>query len=69
GEQARPDAVKQQLQDCGWVHLACHGIKDLVEPTKSHLLLYEGSLETILWMPLSNAEFGFLTACQTAMGD
>ncbi|KAJ7759417.1 CHAT domain-containing protein [Mycena maculata] len=71
GERARPDAVKQQLQDCGWVHLACHGIQDLVEPTKSRLLLYEGrlELETILRMPLSNAEFAFLAACQIAMGD
>ncbi|KAJ7819885.1 CHAT domain-containing protein, partial [Mycena leptocephala] len=60
-----------QLQDCSWVHLACHGKQDLVEPTKSHLLLYGGNLEleTILKMPLSNSQFVFLAACQTAMGD
>ncbi|KAJ7668956.1 CHAT domain-containing protein [Mycena rosella] len=71
GEHATPDAVKLQLQDCSWVHLACHGTQDLMEPTKSRLLLYEGSLEleTILRMPLQNAEFVFLAACQTAMGD
>ncbi|KAJ6575653.1 CHAT domain-containing protein [Mycena vulgaris] len=71
GPQATPGAVKRQLQDCSWVHLACHGKQDLVEPTKSHLLLYQGvlELETILRMPLSNAEFVFLAACQTAMGD
>ncbi|KAJ6569774.1 CHAT domain-containing protein [Mycena vulgaris] len=71
GPQATPDAVKVQLQNCSWVHLACHGKQDLVEPTKSHLLLYQGvlELETILQMPLSNAEFVFLAACQTAMGD
>ncbi|KAJ7463200.1 CHAT domain-containing protein [Mycena latifolia] len=71
GEKATPDAVRQQLQDCSWVHLACHGKQDLFEPTKSHLLLYGGilELETILRMPLSNAEFVFLAACQTAMGD
>ncbi|KAJ7754399.1 CHAT domain-containing protein [Mycena maculata] len=71
GEQATPQAVKLQLQDCSWIHLACHGTQDLVEPTKSRLLLYEGSLklETILQMPLSEAEFVFLAACQTAMGD
>ncbi|KAJ7720118.1 CHAT domain-containing protein [Mycena maculata] len=53
------------------VHLACHGVQDLVEPTKSRLLLYDGvlELETILRMPLSNAEVVFLAACQTAMGD
>ncbi|KAJ7886500.1 hypothetical protein B0H13DRAFT_2535023, partial [Mycena leptocephala] len=33
-EKATPDAVKQQLQDCSWVHFACHGKQDLTEPTK-----------------------------------
>ncbi|KAJ7198992.1 CHAT domain-containing protein [Mycena pura] len=71
GPQATVDAVKQQLQDCSWIHLACHGTQDLVEPTKSHLLLYDAPLhlETILRMPTSNAEFVFLAACQTAKGD
>ncbi|KAJ6478430.1 CHAT domain-containing protein [Mycena vulgaris] len=71
GQGATPDAVKQQLQDCSWVHLACHGKQDLIDPTQSHLLLYGGilELETILRMPLPNAEFVFLAACQTAMGD
>jgi CHAT domain-containing protein len=59
GEKATPDAVKQQLQDCSWVHLACHGKQDLIDPTKSHLLLYGGilDLETILHMPLPQADF------------
>ncbi|KAJ7661702.1 CHAT domain-containing protein [Mycena rosella] len=71
GQQATVDAVKQQLEECSWLHLACHGKQDLVQPTKSHLLLYGGTLdlETILRMPLENAEFVFLAACQTAMGD
>ncbi|KAJ7870440.1 CHAT domain-containing protein, partial [Mycena leptocephala] len=69
-EQATPDAVKLQLQGCSWIHLACHGTQDLIQPTKSRLLLYGGTLEleTILRMPLSNAELSF-SACQTAMGD
>ncbi|KAJ7709263.1 CHAT domain-containing protein [Mycena metata] len=71
GEQATVDAIKQQLQECSWAHLACHGKQNLAEPTKSHLLLYGDSLklETVLQMPLANAEFVFLAACQTAMGD
>ncbi|KAJ7794587.1 CHAT domain-containing protein, partial [Mycena leptocephala] len=71
GKQATVGAVEQQLQDCSWVHLACHGTQNLVEPVKSCLLLYGGilQLETILRMPLPNAEFVFLAACQTAMGD
>jgi CHAT domain-containing protein len=71
GKQATVDAVKFQLQDCSWAHLACHGRQNLSEPTKSHLQLYGGNLEleTILRMPLSNAQLVFLAACQTAMGD
>lgn len=70
-EQATVCAVKSQLQDCSWIHLACHGTQDLTEPTKSHLLLYEASLEleTILHMSLPHADVVFLAACQTAMGD
>jgi CHAT domain-containing protein len=71
GEQATIDAVKLQLQNCSWVHLACHGKQDLIEPTKSCLLLHGHNLEleTILRMSLPNAQFVFLAACQTAMGD
>ncbi|KAJ7855708.1 CHAT domain-containing protein, partial [Mycena leptocephala] len=71
GDQATVDAVKLQLQECSWVHLACHGYQNLEDPTQSHLRLYEGKLEldTILRMPLPNAQFVFLAACQTAMGD
>ncbi|KAJ7907109.1 CHAT domain-containing protein, partial [Mycena leptocephala] len=71
GEQATVDAVKLQLQDCSWVHLACHGYQNLEYPTQSHLQLYDGNLDldTILRTPLPNAQFVFLAACQTAMGD
>ncbi|KAJ7202156.1 CHAT domain-containing protein [Mycena pura] len=71
GAQATVDAVRTQLQNCSWLHLACHGTQDLIQPPKSRLLLYEGNLEleTILRMPLQNAEVVFLAACQTAMGD
>ncbi|KAF8217960.1 CHAT domain-containing protein [Mycena galopus ATCC 62051] len=71
GNQATVEAVKLQLQDYSWVHLACHGQQNLHDPPKSCLQLYDGilDLETILRMSLSHAEFVFLAACQTAMGD
>ncbi|KAJ6580412.1 CHAT domain-containing protein [Mycena vulgaris] len=71
GHAATPEAVKHQLEKCSWIHLACHGAQDPIDPTKSCLLLYGGilELETILKMPLPNAEFVFLSACETAMGD
>ncbi|KAJ7479447.1 CHAT domain-containing protein, partial [Mycena galericulata] len=63
--------VKKQLNDCAYIHLACHGTQDLANPQKSCLQLYGGDLElgTILRMLLPNAEFVFLAACQTAKGD
>jgi CHAT domain-containing protein len=71
GKETTVNAVKSQLQSCPWIHLACHGKQNLYDPPKSCLSLYEGNLElgTILQMPLDNAEFVFLAACQTAMGD
>ncbi|KAF8214612.1 CHAT domain-containing protein [Mycena galopus ATCC 62051] len=71
GSQATVDAVKIMLKQCSWIHLACHGKQDLVDPPKSRLQLYEGHLElkAILQMQLSDVEFVYLAACETAMGD
>ncbi|KAJ7291497.1 CHAT domain-containing protein [Mycena rebaudengoi] len=71
GENTAVDSVKQMLHDCAWIHLACHGEQNIIEPPKSCLQLYGGTLEleTILQMSLPNAEFVFLAACQTAKGD
>ncbi|KAJ6509774.1 CHAT domain-containing protein [Mycena vulgaris] len=71
GEQATVAAVELQLQNCPWMHLACHGSQNLSDPTKSCLSLYGGRLELgrILQMLLPNAQFVFLAACETAMGD
>ncbi|KAJ7223721.1 CHAT domain-containing protein, partial [Mycena rebaudengoi] len=71
GESATVDSVKQTLNDCAWIHLACHGEQSIIEPPKSCLQLYGGTLEleTILQMSLPKAEFVFLAACQTAKGD
>ncbi|KAJ7288965.1 CHAT domain-containing protein [Mycena rebaudengoi] len=71
GEKTTVASVKQTLHECAWMHLACHGEQNIMEPPKSCLQLYGGTLEleTILQMSLPNAEFVFLAACQTAKGD
>ncbi|KAJ7861184.1 CHAT domain-containing protein [Mycena leptocephala] len=71
GENATVDAVKAQLNECSWFHLACHGTQNSIEPLNSCLHLYGGTLklESILQMSLPNAEFVFLAACHTAKGD
>ncbi|KIJ59201.1 hypothetical protein HYDPIDRAFT_101115, partial [Hydnomerulius pinastri MD-312] len=59
------------LQDHQWFHLSCHGNQDLEEPFKSHFAMRDGplSLLDIIDADISGHEFGFLSACETAMGD
>jgi CHAT domain-containing protein len=63
--------VMKRMGDCNWLHLACHGIQKTEEPTKSALILQDGhlTLEEIIKLNLPNAEFAFLSACQTTTGD
>jgi CHAT domain-containing protein len=71
GKEATLDNVSSHLTVSPWLHLACHGQQNQAEPLKSGLLLYDGKLELaqILKSSFPNAEFVFLSACQTAMGD
>ncbi|PVF91180.1 hypothetical protein CPB86DRAFT_878650 [Serendipita vermifera] len=63
--------VMEEMKACNWLHLACHGIQTPEEPTKSALLLEDGhlTLEEIIKLDLPQAEFAFLSACQTTTGD
>ncbi|PVF92655.1 hypothetical protein CPB86DRAFT_829849 [Serendipita vermifera] len=63
--------VMDGMENCNWLHLACHGTQRADEPTKSALLLDDGhlTLEEIIKLDLPHAEFAFLSACQTTTGD
>ena len=54
-----------------WVHVACHGTQDAVNPVQSAFVLYDGrlTLSALMGKSASNAELAFLSACQTAVGD
>ncbi|CAG8732803.1 13513_t:CDS:1, partial [Acaulospora colombiana] len=71
GEQGTKPRVMKGMEECNWLHLACHGVQNLEEPTKSALILEDGhlTLEEIIHLNLPNAEFAFLSACQTTKGD
>lgn len=71
GIDATVEKVLSTMDECSWVHMACHGVQDSAEPTSSGLLLHNGRLElrTIVQKSLSKADFAFLSACQTATGD
>ncbi|KAG2142431.1 CHAT domain-containing protein [Suillus clintonianus] len=54
-----------------WVHLACHGKQDLEQPYNSSFAMRDKPL-TLLDIMENNspqAEFAFLSACHTAVGD
>ncbi|PVF92658.1 TPR-like protein [Serendipita vermifera] len=71
GEVGTKGRVMRGMEECNWLHLACHGIQVPDEPTKSALLLEDGhlTLEEIIKLDLPHAEFAFLSACQTTTGD
>lgn len=63
--------VLEVIKSAQWLHLACHGQQHSTEPLKSSIILSDGHLELgqILESSLPEAEFVFLSACQTAMGN
>jgi CHAT domain-containing protein len=71
GCEATKRRVTGAMKDTNWVHLACHGTQRPDEPFKSALLLEDGQLtiEDIMKLELPEAEFAFLSACQTTAGD
>ncbi|PVF92043.1 TPR-like protein [Serendipita vermifera] len=71
GKAGTKKRVTTGMEECNWLHLACHGIQVPDEPTKSSLLLEDGrlTLDEIIRLDLPHAEFAFLSACQTTTGD
>jgi CHAT domain-containing protein len=71
GHEGTKHRVMKGMADTNWLHLACHGSQRQDEPTKSGLILEDGhlTLEEIIKLDLPNAEFAFLSACQTTTGE
>ncbi|KAG1811947.1 CHAT domain-containing protein [Suillus variegatus] len=70
GESTKSRALRT-LRDNQWLHFACHGTQNFVEPFKSALLMRDQPLPLIdiAQTDLSRHEFAFLSACDTAAGD
>ncbi len=72
GVEASYDNVIKGLQDSNWVHFACHGVQDSVNPTNSALLLAGEerlTLSKLVELNCANGDLAFLSACQSAKGD
>jgi CHAT domain-containing protein len=59
------------LEENTWVHLACHGKQDRTQPYNSHFVMKDENLTLldIMERHMPQAEFAFLSACHTAVGD
>ncbi|KAG0697084.1 CHAT domain-containing protein, partial [Suillus ampliporus] len=71
GAAATRTSALEALQNNTWVHLACHGKQDRKQPYNSHFAMRDQPL-TLLDIMENNApqaEFAFLSACHTAVGD
>ncbi|KAG1847466.1 CHAT domain-containing protein [Suillus tomentosus] len=71
GDEATRAGALSALQQNTWVHLACHGKQDPTQPYDSHFVMRDEHLTLldIMERHLPQAEFAFLSACHTAVGD
>ncbi|TDL21452.1 TPR-like protein [Rickenella mellea] len=71
GRSATVSKVLSGMEECSWIHFACHGVEDVLHPSESGLLLQDGrlTLSNIIQKHRPHAEFAFLSACQTALGN
>ncbi|KAG1852529.1 CHAT domain-containing protein [Suillus subluteus] len=71
GDEATRAGALQALEENPWVHLACHGKQDPTQPYNSHFVMKDEHLTLldIMDRDIPHAEFAFLSACHTAVGD
>jgi CHAT domain-containing protein len=71
GQSATVERVLEGMEERSWVHFACHAIQHASSPTNSAFCLHNGHLTLlkIITKSFHNADFAFLSACQTAAGD
>ncbi|KAG2089830.1 CHAT domain-containing protein [Suillus cothurnatus] len=71
GDAATRAGALEALQENTWVHLACHGKQDRTQPYDSHFVMKDQHLTLldIMERDIPHAEFAFLSACHTAVGD
>jgi CHAT domain-containing protein len=71
GDEATRLGALDALQRNTWVHLACHGKQDREQPYYSRFAMRDKPLTLldIMETDTPHAEFAFLSACHTAVGD
>ncbi|KAG0699096.1 CHAT domain-containing protein [Suillus ampliporus] len=71
GSEATQAGALEALRCNTWVHLACHGKQDREQPYNSRFAMRDKPLTLldIMQNDAPQAEFAFLSACHTAVGD
>ncbi|KAG1731548.1 CHAT domain-containing protein [Suillus lakei] len=71
GDAATRAGALEALEQNTWVHIACHGKQDHTQPYNSHFVMKDEPLTllNIMGKDIPHAEFAFLSACHTAVGD
>ncbi|KAG2040035.1 CHAT domain-containing protein [Suillus americanus] len=71
GDAATRAGALKALEENTWVHLACHAKQDPTQPYNSHFTMRDRHLTLldIMEKRVPDAEFAFLSACHTAVGD
>ncbi|KAK0465793.1 CHAT domain-containing protein [Armillaria novae-zelandiae] len=81
GEEATPDKVLDGMSTCNWVHMACHATQNEGNPLESTFCLHPTDhphapandgylpLSRVITKSFPDADFAYLSACQTATGD
>ncbi|GII87240.1 CHAT domain-containing protein [Sphaerisporangium siamense] len=72
GPDATRDAVLSRLPRSAWAHFACHAAADPADPSGSHLLVHDHAgrpldVVEVSRLRLRDAEFAYLSACDTAV--
>lgn len=70
GPDATVEAVGRALEAHPWVHFSCHGVSELLSPSQSGLILYDGRLtasDAAAQRPRS-PELAVLSACSASQG-
>ena len=70
GDEATLERVVSEMESHSCIHFACHAVQDS-EPLDSGFYLHDGRLELteIIKRQFLNADFAFLSACQTSTGE
>jgi len=70
GQSATRAAVTEAMREHLWAHFACHGVQELLAPSRGRLRLYDESLTIpqLMTLNLNSPSLAFLSACETYRG-